>query len=204
MTRTPEELGAKADALGLWELLEPYNFAVKPRGTAFPYFCTVIRPDVPPVKVRFLMLEGWQTLHDFVRTRHDRDFGFYSSPAEMPHLELLILTSGEMKLLRHDAAYAPREADGPWRDLAAKILWEAYGVLLRIEADRRLLMKFVDDRAVFARVEQASGQWADEPLVIPDPPPHVEKVSFRTDDIKKAQDLPMEQGGMPTEVSDDE
>ena len=38
MTRKAEEVGAKMDALGLWELLEPYNFAVKPKGTAFPYF----------------------------------------------------------------------------------------------------------------------------------------------------------------------
>ena len=38
MTHTAEEIGAKMDALGVWALLEPYNFAVKPRGTVFPYF----------------------------------------------------------------------------------------------------------------------------------------------------------------------
>ena len=37
MTHDVVELGAKMDALGLWELLEPYNFAVKPRGPAVPY-----------------------------------------------------------------------------------------------------------------------------------------------------------------------
>ena len=55
MERTPEEIGAKMDALGLWRLVEPYNFAVKPRGSAFPYFCTVLLGDAKPVKVRLLM-----------------------------------------------------------------------------------------------------------------------------------------------------
>ena len=190
MSRTPEEIGAKMDALGLWQLLEPYNFAVKPRGTVFPYFCTVLKGERKPVKVRFLMLEGWQTLHDYVRTRIDRNFGFYSSPMEMPHFELVVLESGEMKLFRHDAGYMPQEANEVQRVLAARILWEAYGVLLRVESDHKLPMRFADEKAIFARVEDAKGTWTDTPLEIPDPPPYSEKLSFPKADIKAAQDLP--------------
>jgi len=190
MKRTPEEIGAKMDALGLWELLEPYNFAVKPRGTVFPYFCTVLKGDRKPVKVRFLMLEGWQTLHDYVRTRMDRNYGFYSSPMEMPHLELVVLEAGETKLFRHDIGYLPQEADATQRDFAVRILWEAYGVMMRVEADNKLPMRFADDKGIFARVETAAGKWEDQPLVIPDPPPFTEKVSFQKAEIKQAQDLP--------------
>jgi len=190
MRRTPEETGVKMDALGLWDLLEPYNFAVKPMGTVFPYFCTVLKGDGKPVKVRFLMLEGWQTLHDYVRTRFDRNFGFYSTPVEMPHLELVILETGEAKLFRHDTGYMPQEADAVQRELGSRILWEAYGVMMRVEADRKLPMRFADEKGVFARVETARGKWEDRPLVIPDPPPFVEKVSFPKADVKRAQDLP--------------
>jgi len=190
MTRTPEEIGAKMDALGLWDLLVPYNFAVKPAGTVFPYFCTVLMGDRKPVKVRFLMLEGWQTLHDYVRTRLDRNFGFYSTPVEMPHLELVVLESGEVKLFRHDTGYLPQEADAVQRDLGVRILWEAYGVMMRVESDRKLPMRFADEKGIFARVETAKGRWEDVPLVIPDPPPHTEKISFPKDDVKRAQDLP--------------
>ena len=63
--------------------------------------------------------------------------------------------------------------------------------MLRVEADRKLPLKFVDDRAVFARVEKSPGEWSDEPLVIPDPPPHIEKISFDKGDIRAAQDLPI-------------
>ncbi len=188
------ELGAKMDALDLWGLLEPYNFAVKPRGTVFPYFCTVFRDKSPDIKVRFLMLEGWQTLHDFVRTRCDNNFGFYSSPAEMPHFELVVFKGGAVRLLRYDSGYMPREAQGAGLELALRILWEAYGVMLRVEADGRLPLKFADERAIFARVEREPGVWVDEPLIIPDPPPHVEKIVFSKADIKAAQDLPIDAG----------
>ena len=190
MNGTPEEIGAKMDALGLWGILEPFNFGVKPRGTVFPYFCTVLKGEKKPVKVRFLMLEGWQTLHDYVRTRVDRNFGIYSTPVEMPHLELVILETGEMKLFRHDTGYMPQEANESQRALAARILWEAFGVLLRIEADKKLPLRFAEEKAIFARVETAPETWEDRPLVIPDPPPYTEKVSFPKADLKAAQDLP--------------
>ena len=190
MNSTPEEIGAKMDALNLWSLLEPYNFAVKPKGTVFPYFCTILKGDGNPVKVRFLMLEGWQTLHDYVRARIDRNFGIYSTPVELPHLELVVLAGGEAKLFRHDTGYMPFEATGPQRDLASRILWEAYGVMMRVESDAKLPMRFSADKAIFARVETADGEWEDRPLEIPNPPPYTEKISFSKDDIKKAQDLP--------------
>lgn len=191
MNRTVEEIGAKMNALDLWDLLEPYNWAVKPRGTVFPYFCSVLKGDGKPVKIRFLMLEGWQTLHDYVRTRVDRNFGFFSSPIELPHYELVVLVTGETKLFRHDTGYLPVEADEKQKAFVAKLLWEAYGVMLRVETDRKLPMRFSDEKAIFARVEGAEGSWTDAPLEIPDARPHVEKISFEIADIKKVKDLPI-------------
>ncbi len=192
--RTAEEIGAKMDALAIWDEIAPFNFAVKPAGTVFPYFCTVLRGDGAPVKIRFLMLEGWQTLHDFVRVRFDRNFGFYSSPMEMAHLELVITVDGTIRLFRHDPGYIPAEADEAQRAFASKILWEAYGVMLRVESDRSLPMKFSGDKAVFARVEKSAGEWSDEPLVIPPPPPYTETVKLPKADIATAKDLAFDSG----------
>ena len=191
MNHTVEEIGKKMDELGLWELLAPYNWALKPRGTVFPYFCTVLKGDRKPVKARFLMLEGWQTLHEYVHVRVDRNFGFYSTPMEFPHYELVVLESGETHLFRHDTGYMPLVANAAQREFAAKMLWEAFGVMLRVETDRNLPMKFSDDQAIFARVEGPDGKWTDEPLAIPPPRPHVEKVSFAKADVQKAVDLPL-------------
>lgn len=185
-----EEIGAKMDGLGLWKAAQPYNWGVKPKGTVLPYFCSILPGDRKPVKVRFLMLEGWQTLHDFVRARVDRNYGYYSSPIEFPHLELVILEAGEMRLFRHDPGYMPMEATESQRNLAARILWESYGILLRLEAEPKLPMKYAADQAIFARVETTLGQWEDQPLVIPSPPGYVEKVSFDKNDLKRAKDVP--------------
>ena len=109
---------------------------------------------------------------------------------EMPHLELVVLETGETRLFRHDTGYMPQEATEPQRSLGARILWEVYGVMMRLESDRKLPLRFAVEKAVFARVEGADGTWQDAPLVIPDPPPYAEKVSFPKADLKAAQDLP--------------
>jgi len=188
---TVEEIGAKMDALGAWEVAVPCHWAIKPCGCVFPYFCCTMKGEQPAVKVRLLMLEGWQTFHDFIRTRIDHDFGFYSLPIEFPHFELVVLQTGECKLFRHDPGYVPRDANVREHDLCARMLWEAYGVMMRLETDPKLPLAFADEKAIFARAETRPGVWRDEPIVIPPPRPHVEKISFAKKDIADAKDLPL-------------
>ena len=187
---TVEEIGRRIDGLGLWEAVFPYHWAIKPRGTVLPYFFAAVKGDRPGVKVRLLLLEGWQTFHDFIRTSVDHNFGWYSSPMEFPHYELVFLADGSTVLFRHDTGYMPVPADERGRALSERMLWEVFGVMMRIESDRKLPLKYAAEKAVFARVEDHKGNWTDEPLSIPDPRPHVETISFPKDDIKKAKDLP--------------
>ncbi len=194
MNRTVEEIGRKMDALGLWDALLPHSFAVRPRGTVLPYFCIVLKGENRPVKVRFLMLEGWQTFHDFMNLRADRNFGFYSTPIELPHLEMVVTVEGHIELFRHDTGFLPLIADEAQRAFAAKILWEAFGVMLRIEADRSLPLSFAAEKSVFARIEGADGIWRDEPLEVPAMRPHVEKITLPKSALAAAKDLPFEPG----------
>ena len=190
MERTIEDIGAKMDALGVWEAVAPYNWAVCPKGTVFPYFCCVMKGDGNPVNVRFMMVEGWQSFHDFVRTRIDPNFGFYSTPMEIPHFELVFVSGGTVRLFRHDPCFMPRLATDAERAFCSKILWESFGVMMRVEADSELPMKFAAEKAMFARVEGDGCEWADKALSIPDPRPHVESVTFAKVDLAKAKDLP--------------
>lgn len=187
---TVEEIGGKIDGLGLWNAIGPYHWAICPRGTVFPYFLCAVKGDRSPVKERLLLLEGWQTFHDFIRVNIDRNYGFQSSPVEFAHFELVVLDGGAMKLFRHDPCLVPREADSAQRELCARMLWEVYGVMMRIESDSKLPLRFFGEKAVFARVEGRDGRWSDAPLEIPDPRPHVEKVMLSRADIAKAGDLP--------------
>ena len=186
----PLEIGRMMDALDAWEGALPSNWAVRPKGTVFPYFCSVMKGDGTRVKVRFLMLEGWQTFHDFVRTRQDRFFGFYSTPMELPHYELVAFPDGVVNVFRHDPGYVPRQLRPEEEGLVAKILWESYGVLMRIESEPRLALRYADSNAMFSRHETAPGEWADAPLPIAAPAVYVERISFPKDDIARAKDLP--------------
>ena len=190
MERTIEDIGAKMDALGVWEAVAPYNWAVCPKGTVFPYFCCVMKGAGNPVNVRFMMVEGWQSFHDFVRTRIDVNFGFYSTPMEIPHFELVFVSGGAVRLFRHDPCFMPRLATDAERAFCSKILWESFGVMMRVEADAELPMKFAAEKAMFARVEGDGGEWSDKALSIPDPRPHVESVTFAKVVLAKAKDLP--------------
>ncbi len=192
MNKEPEEIGRRMEALGLWEAIFPYTWAVKPMGTVLPYFCTVLRGDGKLVKLRFFLLEGWQTLHDFVHTRVDRNFGFYSTPMELPHFELVVLPDGQVKVFRHDPGYVPRPLTPPENVRVGRMLWEAYGVMMRIESEPKLPLKYSAEKAMFARLEKAKDVWEDAPLSIPEPRAHVEKISFEKKDVAQAKDIPFE------------
>ncbi len=190
---TPEELGRKIDALGLWDVITPFNWVEKPLGTVLPYFCTLLGGDRDVVKVRFLMIEGWQTFHDYIHTRLDRYYGFYSTPMELPHFELVVSHKGDVKVFRHDAGYMPRDLNEAETPLVLKLLWETYGMMMRVEADRQLPMRFASEKAMFARIERKPGVWTDEPLEIPHPRPYVENVTLPKKLVAKAKDLPFDE-----------
>lgn len=185
-----ESIGAKMDALGMWPTLVHHTWAVRPAKTVLPYFCTVLAGESALVTYRFLMLEGWQTLHDYVHTRADRWYGFYSTPMELPHFEMVVTRADGIKLFRHDPGYVPRELKETERPLVRKILWESFGLMMRVESDARLFLRYAGEQAMFARVEDAAGAWRDAPLVIAQPPPHVEKISLAKADAAAAKDLP--------------
>lgn len=180
------------DALDLWDRLANCNWAVRVRGYATPFFCTVLKtPPQDPVKVRFLMLEGWQTLHDFIRAQIDPSAGSYSSPMEIRHYELALLRTGEGSVFRHEPCYMPRKVNERESELCAKLLWQAYGVMMRLETETQLPMKYADENAIFARVETDPDVWEDQPLVIVQPQPYTEKVAFDKAMLAKAKDLPI-------------
>jgi len=187
------EIGEKLAALGMWKRAASCNWAVRPRGVAYPYFCTVMLPadEHDPKGPALLMLDGWETFHAFIHTSIDNNFGFYSQPCEMPLFRLQTGGSEPFRLYRHRPVYSARPANALERELCAKILWECYGVLLRLETERDLPMRYARQNAIFARVEDAGGNWRDEPLPIVQPRPHVERISILRTDIAKAKDVPM-------------
>lgn len=191
---TIAEIAAMMENLGVWEIMRKSNWTLRPRGVAVPYFCILVNGAKGDIVVRrLLLLEGWQTMHDYVRMTMDRNFGYYISPYEMPHYELAFLRDGKTQLYRHDPGYlAVPIKDEEITDTIYGMLWEVYGVMMRLEEDSGLAIKYASEKAMFSMVEGADGKWREESFPIIDPKPYVEKVSFPKAELSKAKDLPME------------
>lgn len=185
-----EEIGKKIAALNLWETAAHYNWAIKPRGVAYPYFCSLLKPG-NMLAGHLIMLDGWQTFHDFIMTRCDNSYGFYSSPAELPHYAMLAAKDGSVSFFRNDTGYLPRiKFSESEITMLSKILWEVYGVMMRFENDAGLAMKFAEENAIFSRIEGPDGVWHDQPLKLVQPRVHIERIALRKDDVAAAKDLP--------------
>lgn len=185
-------IARKIDQLNLWDMAEANNWALKPRGSVFPYFCMSLQESDSPVCVRLLLLEGWQTMHDWVSLRLDPDYGIYLSWVELPGFEVTYMQSGDILITRHDPGYFPWYLKPEHEELLKRMLWEIYGVMLRQEADRALPLKYAEERSLFSRIEVAPNVWEDAPLAIPKPPPYVEKVDIPAVLIKRAKTLPVD------------
>ena len=187
-----DEIGKKIGNLGLLRAMGAYNWALKPCGSVFPYFCIVTIHDKGYVRARISFLEGWQTMHDYVRMRFEPDSGYYVSQTELPQFEVAYLRTGKIVATRHDPGCLPWYLTPRQEGLVRRMLWETYGVMLRIENDRSLVLKHADERALFARVETSPGVWRDAPMTIPEPPPYEERVPVPQDLLKRAQSLPVD------------
>lgn len=185
------EVARKIDRLDLWKKLAVHNWAIRPLGSVYPYFCFFMGPDRPEVKFRLLLLEGWQTMHDLLRLRLDRSWSYFSSPMELNHFELVYLTTGEIGAFRHNTGYLPRPVTEKEDVLLKKLLWQVYGMMLRIEADENLPMSFAAESAIFSRKEVKKGKWIDESLELLPMRPHVERVEYRKETMSKVKDLPV-------------
>lgn len=187
------EIARKIDRLDLWKKLAVYTWAIRPKGSVYPYFCAFWGPDRSEVKFRLLFLEGWQTFHDFLRLRLDKNWSFYTSPMELNHYELVFLHTGEIGAFRHDTGYLPRPIEPKEDSLLEKLLWQVYGMMIRIESEELQPLLLSHD-SIFSRREAREGKWVDERLELLPMRPHVERVEYRKEMMMKARALPLKEG----------
>lgn len=192
MEHTAEEIAAKIDSLGMWDVLCRYNFAIKPLNTPFHYFFSAKCDGAGAAGKRIMLFEGWRTYHDYVHLMADRNYGLFTVPLEFPHFELVASGAGRFMPLRFDPGYVPRAPEGDAMTLCSKIVWQVYGMAMRMENDEKLPLSYADGRALFSRVETADGKWEDAPFPIPDEIPQKESIAIAAKLVNAAKDLPID------------
>lgn len=182
----------RIDALGKWpEILYPM-WVLKPHGSVFPYF-PIVNPSRgdPATKGHVSFLEGWQTFHDYNIWMQDKDAGFLSHPIELPGFNILLKTDGTASAVRQTPGFLVRDTDEKQSELIAAMLWETYGMLMRLEENPKLAFKFLDDGCMLSREQGADGTWSDAPLKVVPPRRKTECVRLSKAALKVAKDLPI-------------
>ena len=194
MDRTnPYEVAAAIAKLGAWRTAAAHNWALLPSECGEPWLATVIPGDAAGNPARVLLFHGWRDFHCYLITRQDVNFWVAASPDDIAHLEAVFPKGGEPALFSCAEGYVRSKVDGDAEPLLAAMLYECFGLFMRFETDPGLAMKYVSERALFARRQGPDGKWSDCALPLPEKQPQfVEQVSLRKDILARAKDLPFD------------
>ena len=166
-----ETICAKIAALDAWETAYPWNWAVVPRGARRPVIVSPQKGEDPRIKTRLMLFPGWKEFARYRRFQAKHAASPEFSPADVDHEEVVFPPDGASSLLTFFPGYLPRIVPGAEAgDRRRRILWETFGMMMRIEEDPSLPVKYGDDGAMFSRREGPGGEWADAPLPLPRKP----------------------------------
>lgn len=188
----PYEVAEAIAKLGAWRTAAAHNWALLPSGDADPWLVNVM-PAAEGVHARILFFHGWRPFHCFLITRQNNDFWVAASPDDIAHLEVIFPAGGQPVLRSCDEGFVPGAVPAESIPQLAAMLYECFGLFMRFEGDPELAMKYVKERALFAKRQEADGKWSDCALPLPEKNPEfVEKVALRKDILARAKDLPFD------------
>ncbi len=195
----PYEVAKAIVALDVWDRVK-HQWAVVPRGAEAPFICAVERAAKPAssgkyIKAKLLMFSGFDTFRDFAIAQRFPEYGVGRSQLDFMHTALLVGSDGGFEIFSYMPGFIPHLVDDEReRQTLAHVLYECYGLMMRIEEDPELLMKHASERALFARRQDGGGAWRDGKFTLPPDPglARSERVALRNADLAKAKKLPVE------------
>ena len=191
------EVARAIASLNTWEKVSAHNWALVPQTAEEPYI-VMAGPEKDsgkgPVVGRLLLFPGMENFRNFALTRRVPEFGVWMSPLEFRHFELIALRNGNAELYVYAPGFVPQPPTAQEQKFLAPLLYECYGMLMRLENEPELPLRyFKDQHAMFARKEVVEGVWQDGPLKMPpdDQIQFVEKVSLERTKCELAAKLPV-------------
>ncbi|MGN0852689.1 MAG: hypothetical protein ACI4Q3_04850 [Kiritimatiellia bacterium] len=154
--------------LGVWEKASRHNWALVSQMAEDPYIALVVSEKNPSAVVgRLLLFPAFAEFRDFILTRRLPDYGVALSPMDFRHFEVAAGAKGRVEIFRYSPGMVPVRPTSDELNFLAPLLLECYGVMLRLEDDPELPLKYVSQNAMFARKELVEGVWQDGPLALP-------------------------------------
>lgn len=195
--RNPYEIAAAIAELDVWDKVSAHNWALVPQTSEEPYIVSAGPEkdrDKSPVAGRLLLFPGLENFRNFAITRQAPEFGVWMSPLEFRHWEVIAVKKGPAEIFGYVPGYVPQPPSDADKEFLAPLLYECLGVLMRIEEDPQLPLRYFEkEHALFARKEVVDGVWQDGPLHMPPDGQvkFVERVSLDTAKCRLAAKLPV-------------
>ncbi len=190
-----DEIAKAIAALNLWEKAAAHNWALVPQTSELPYLVNAMAENKKgsPVIGRLHLFPGFVPFRDFMISRRVTDFGVGMSPMDFDHFELVSAKGGVTELFVYEPGFVPRALTDNERAFLAPLLYECYGLMLRLDENPDLPLAYVKENALFARKEMSENVWIDGPLKLPDERqnPYTEQVSLNKAKCAAAAKLPM-------------
>ena len=188
------EIAKAIAALNLWEKASAHNWALVPQTSELPYLVTAGPENKKgsPVLGRLHLFPGFVPFRDFMLSRKIKDFGVGMSPMDFDHFEMVSAKGGVTELFVYEPGFVPRALTDAEREFLAPLLYECYGLMMRLEENPDLPLAYLKENAIFARKEISENVWIDGPLKLPDERqnPYTEQVSLSKAKCAAAAKLP--------------
>lgn len=177
-----------------WEKASRHNWALVPQMSDCPYIATIApEKGEGPVRGRLMLFPGLDVFRDYVLSRQIGDYGVCMSAMDLPHFEAVGLRDGGVELFCYEPGFVPQPPDSERRTFFAPLIYECYGLLMRMEEEPDLPLRYIDKKSMFARKEVAPSRWIDGPLPLPKESvvQSKESISLRRDDCERVKALPL-------------
>ena len=169
-----DEVARAIVSLNVWKKASKYNWALVSELFDKPLIAAVNPSPSGPISARLLLFNGFMAHRDFLLFRQSPDLSFAMSPMDFDHYEVIGLKDGSAEVFDYRPGFLPVHPDGETSATLAPVLYECYGLLLRIDENPDLPTIYVKEQAMFSRKEGLDGKWCDEPLI----PPNLATVSW--------------------------
>jgi len=163
-----DDIAKAISALNAWKKAAKYNWALVSEMFDNPLIACVNIQQNGPMAARLMLFNGFAAHRDFAIFTQNQDVSFALSPIDFDHYEVIGLKDGGAEVYDYRPGYAPVHPDEETRALLAPVLYECYGLMLRLEDDPEIPAMYKGENAMFSRREGLDGKWRDAPLKPPD------------------------------------
>ena len=163
-----DDIAKAISALNAWKKAAKYNWALVSEMFDNPLIACVNIQQNGPMAARLMLFNGFAAHRDFAIFTQNQDVSFALSPIDFDHYEVIGLKDGGAEVYDYRPGYAPVHPDEETCALLAPVLYECYGLMLRLEDDPEIPAMYKGENAMFSRREGLDGKWRDAPLKPPD------------------------------------